>query len=396
MRARANGAAGPRPNPSPAREARADGHGPTVLITGGAGFIGAHVATELLAHGYRVRILDTLHPQVHGEPPGWPSYLPEGVERRRGRVEDLRPGADVLEGADMVVHLAARVGVGQSMYQVADYTRANNVGTARLLEAVMESGLERLVVASSMSVYGEGAYRTGDGVPVSGVRRSREAIEAGDWEPRGPDGQPLVPVPTPETKVPQLASVYALSKFDQERLCLMIGEAYGISTVALRLFNVFGPHQALSNPYTGVLAIFASRLLNGEAPLVYEDGRQQRDFVHVGDVARAFRLALEAPDVAGRVINIGSGQPRSVLDVAGRLSELLGGRREPRVTGRYRVGDVRHCFGDITRARRLLGFEPRVGFDEGAEELVGWLRGQQATDRVGRANQELVVRGLVV
>lgn len=396
MRARANGAAGREPDRSPAREARRDGRGPTVLITGGAGFIGAHVATELLAHGYRVRVLDTLHPQVHGEPPGWPSYLPDGVERRRGRVEDLRAGADVLDGVRWVVHLAARVGVGQSMYQVADYTRANNVGTARLLEAVMESGLDRLVVASSMSVYGEGAYRTRDGVPVNGARRTREAIEAGEWEPRGPDGRPLMPVPTPESKSPDLASVYALSKFDQERLCLLIGGAYGISTVALRLFNVFGPHQALSNPYTGVLAIFAARLLNGEAPLVYEDGRQQRDFVHVQDVARAFRLALEAPDVAGRVINIGSGQPRSVLEVAERLADLLGGRRRPQVTGRYRVGDVRHCFGDITRARRLLGFEPRVRFEEGAEELVAWLEGQRATDRVGEANEELAARGLVV
>ncbi len=380
--------AAPRPE-TPAR-------GGLVLITGGAGFIGARLSAELLDHGYRVRVLDCLHPQVHGPGGGWPAYLPADVERARGRVEDAAALARALDGVRYVVHLAARVGVGQSMYEIADYTRANNLGTARLLEALLNREVDRLVVASSMSVYGEGAYRTADGAQAEAEPRSRAQLRAGRWDPLGPDDRPLVPVPTTESKRPELASVYALSKFDQERLCLLLGEAYGIPTVALRLFNVFGPHQALSNPYTGVLAIFASRLLNGNAPLVYEDGRQRRDFVHVSDVARAFRLALESPRAPGHVLNIGSGVARTIESVAERLVALLGPAKEPVITGRYRVGDVRHCFADIGRARRRLGYEPRVGFDEGVAELAGWLQGQEATDRVGEANEELAARGLVV
>src|SRR5437763_3867572 len=338
-----------------------------VLITGGAGFIGSHLADALLERGHHVRVLDNLDPQVHGEGCRRPDYLDSDVELINGDVRDPAAVARALEGIDRVMHLAACVGVGQSMYEIARYTDVNNRGTAVLLEALMKHPVESLVVASSMSIYGEGMYRDTRGNVVSGTERALDRLKARQWELINGGGKKLTPIATPETKTPSLASVYALSKYDQERLCLMIGRAYDIPTVALRFFNVYGTRQALSNPYTGVLAIFASRLLNGNPPLVNEDGMQRRDFVSVLDVAEACCLAMEkAKDVAGQVFNVGSGRNYTVLEVARRLSEVLGKEKiEPVITGKYRVGDIRHCFSDITLGRELLGSEPKVDFNDG-------------------------------
>jgi dTDP-L-rhamnose 4-epimerase len=368
--------------------------GRRILITGGAGFIGSHLADHLLARGDEVRALDVLSSQVHGEHAGRPSYLDPSVELLVGDVRDADAVKRALRGVDAVVHLAAAVGVGQSMYEVERYVGVNGLGTAVLLQALIESPVERLVVASSMSLYGEGLYRDGTGLLVT-AERTREQLVHRRWEPLGRDGEPLEPVPTPETKAPALASIYALSKYDQERMGLILGEAYGIPTTALRFFNVYGTRQALSNPYTGVLAIFAARLLNDRPPLVNEDGRQRRDFVSVKDVARACRLALEVPGAAGQVLNVASGLSFSVLEVAQRLATALGREEvEPEVTGRYRVGDIRHCFADISRARRVLGYEPQVSFEDGLAELGSWLEGQIAHDRVQEASAELDARGL--
>jgi len=366
-----------------------------VLITGGGGFIGSHLADELAAHGHRVRILDSFLPQVHGEERAVPAYLAGDVEVHRGDVRDPEAVARALDGIDAVFHFAAMVGVGQSMYQVDTYTSVNELGTAVLLQHLIDRPVEKLVVASSMSIYGEGRYRDTGGRAVDDAGRDPADLKAGRWEPRGADGGPLTPVPTPEDKPPVLASVYALSKYAQERLCLMLGQAYGSDATALRFFNVYGPRQALSNPYTGVLAIFAARLLNGRPPLVFEDGRQRRDFVHVRDVARACRLTLDSPAAVGRPINIGSGQSYTVLEIAERLARAIGRDIAPEVTGRFRAGDIRHCFADTARARDLLGFEPAVALDDGLDELVGWLEGQVAHDRVDTATQELARRGLV-
>ena len=281
-----------------------------VLITGGAGFIGSHLADELLKHGYAVRALDCLSPQVHGPAADRPDYLDEDVELLVGDVRSRTALRKALRGVDMVVHFAARVGVGQSMYEVADYTEVNNVGTAVLLEELMRKPVERLIVASSMSIYGEGMYQTLAGLTMPGLERPLEQLRAKQWELRSPDGDILEPIATPETKQPSLASVYALSKFDQERMCLLIGRAYQIPTVALRFFNVYGPRQALSNPYTGVLAIFAARLLNDRAPLVFEDGYQQRDFVSVYDVAQLARPRLGI--VRGRLPGVQCGERRAL------------------------------------------------------------------------------------
>jgi dTDP-L-rhamnose 4-epimerase len=375
-----------------------EGH---ILITGGAGFIGSHVADELLRRGHRVRVLDSLVGQVHGEGASRPAYLDPEIELLRGDVRDAHAVERALAGVTAVYHFAATVGVGQSMYELAHYTAVNDLGTAVLLEALVKSRgsrrVERLVVASSMSVYGEGLYQAPDGSRVSGVQRSLEQLRLRDWEPRGPRGEPLRPVPTSEDKPEALHSIYALNKFDQERMCLLVGQAYGVPTVALRFFNVYGTRQALSNPYTGVLAIFAARYLNGNSPLVFEDGRQRRDFVAVEDVARACALALTAERAAGTVINVGSGEACSVLEVATKLAAVLGKRElEPELTGKYRVGDIRHCFADIARARALLGYEPRVRLEDGLGRLAEWLAGQVAHDKVGEARRELAERGLTV
>ena len=368
-----------------------------ILITGGAGFIGSHLADNLLRHGYRVRALDNLDPQVHGEKRARPDYLDDDVELVTGDVRDPAAVRRALRGVDAVYHLAAKVGVGQSMYQIAEYTAVNNEGTAVLLEALVEQPVERLVVASSMSIYGEGLYRSEDGRLVAGVERPLAQLQVHDWEVRDEQGRALTPVPTPETKPPALASVYALSKYDQERMCLMVGRAYKIPTVALRFFNVYGPRQALSNPYTGVLAIFASQLLNGMPPLIFEDGYQQRDFVNVLDLAEACRLALEVPEAADQVFNIGSGRRFTVREVGQRIAEALGKTDvDPRVVEQYRVGDIRHCFADISRAQAVLGYEPRVSFEDGLAQLVTWLEGRVAPTRAPDASAELNLRGLTV
>jgi dTDP-L-rhamnose 4-epimerase len=367
-----------------------------VLITGGAGFIGSHLADELLARGHHVRVLDALVSQVHGSERRRPLYLAPDVELIEGDVRDRAIVKRALSSVDAVYHFAARVGVGQSMYEVVEYTSVNSVGTAVLLEALIERPVQRLIVASSMSVYGEGLYRDEHNRVHDRVQRSADQLAQGRWDPRTPDGRQLAPVPTPETKPPVLSSIYALSKYDQERMCLLVGAAYKIPTVALRFFNVYGPRQALSNPYTGVLAIFASRFLNGRAPLIFEDGHQQRDFVHVRDVASACRLALEVDGAAGQVINIGSGRAITIREIAERMAHVLGRELPPQLTGQYRVGDIRHCTADITLARQLLGYEPRVELDAGLHELAGWLATQSAIDRVETMRSELAARGLAV
>jgi dTDP-L-rhamnose 4-epimerase len=367
-----------------------------VLLVGGAGFIGSHLAELLLQRGYAVRVIDKLLPQVHGDSDAPPSYLSPDVEFLRGDARDLPTMERAVDGADAVVHLAAAVGVGQSMYRIADYVAINDLGTAVLLEALMRHPVRRSVVASSMSIYGEGLARGTDGRLVEPAERPVEQLKRGYWEISGPAGEALEPVPTPESKRPALSSVYALNKYTQERLCLIFGRAYEVPTVALRFFNVFGTHQALSNPYTGVLAIFAARLLNGRPPLIFEDGQQRRDFVHVRDVARACLAALENPAAVDQVFNVGSGHSRTIEEVARALAAALGrDDLQPQITGRYRAGDIRHCFADLTRARAVLGFEPVEDFDAGLAELGEWLAGEVAVDQVEQATEELTRRGLV-
>ncbi len=366
-----------------------------VLITGGAGFIGRQVTAELLRRGNQVRVLDCLLPQVHGD-----VERPEGLDSEAELiVADVRDGdaiARALDGVDSVVHLAAEVGVGQSMYEVERYTSANDVGTAVLFERLIDHPVRRVVTASSMSIYGEGLYRGANGTLIETAERGIVRDGQKIWDPLDELGLPLTPVATPEWKRPSLASIYALNKYVQERTTHIMGAPYGIETVCLRLFNVYGPGQALSNPYTGVLAIFASRLLNGQQPMIFEDGEQRRDFVHVSDVARAFADALVLSEASGQTFNIGSGEDRSVTQVAEALARAMGKNDlAPEIVGKARIGDIRHCFCDTSLAEEKLGFRARQDFEAGLAELAEWVQQQTAEDRVSQARAELEARGLV-
>ena len=366
-----------------------------VLITGGAGFIGRFVADELFRRGNSVRVLDAMIDQVHGVTDGAKMLNPE-AELIRGDVRDKSAVTAALDGVDSVVHLAAEVGVGQSMYEVVRYTSTNDVGTATLFEALIDRPVRRVVTASSMSIYGEGLYRNADGALVQDATRTGLRDGLSNWEPVDVRGRPLIPVATPEWKRPSLSSIYALNKYVQEQTTHIMAAPYGIESVCLRLFNVYGPGQALSNPYTGVLAIFASRLLNGQQPMIFEDGEQRRDFVHVSDVARAFADALVLPQAVGGTFNIGSGAERSVTEVATELARAMGKNDlAPEIVGKARIGDIRHCFCDTTLAADRLGFRARADFGRGLAELAEWVAEQKAEDGVARMRAELERRGLV-
>jgi dTDP-L-rhamnose 4-epimerase len=366
-----------------------------VLVTGGAGFVGSHLVDGLLAAGHEVRVLDALAAQVHGGAAARPPDLAREAELVVGDVRDRAACARALDGVEAVFHQAAAVGIGQSMYEIERYVSANSVGTAVLLEeiAARRAAIRKLVVASSMSLYGEGAYRDRAGRLVHPPPRPVRQFEARSWELRDASGAELVPAPTPESKPLQPTSVYAITKRDHEELCLTVGSAYGVPTIALRYFNVYGPRQALSNPYTGVLAIFASRLLNGRAPLIFEDGLQSRDFVHVSDVVQANLKALES-DADGAVYNVGTGRATTIAGVALELARALGKPIEPEIPGRYRAGDVRHCIADVSRISAELGYAPRVSFEAGVKDLLAWLATQSPEDRVDQATRELEARGL--
>jgi dTDP-L-rhamnose 4-epimerase len=369
----------------------------TVLVTGGAGFIGSYVVEELLQQGYPVRVFDSLVEQVHqGD---GPKYVPEEAEFIRGDVRDRDALSKALSGVDRVVHLAAEVGVGQSMYEVSRYVDANTGGTGVLLDIIAndKTDVGRIVVASSMSIYGEGAYQCAEHGLCAPRLRPESQLKARRWDPLcAICGATLSPVPTMEDKALLPTSVYAISKMDQELLCLSVGAAYGIDVVALRYFNAYGPRQALSNPYTGVAAIFSGRLLNRRPPLAFEDGHQLRDFVHVRDVARATALALESERAVGHAVNVGVGAPLTIIQVARLLAGRLGVDIDPEVTGKFRAGDIRHCWADPARAERLLGFTARIPLADGVAELIDWVSTRVADDRVDNAYAELGRRGLAV
>ncbi|NKX45337.1 NAD-dependent epimerase/dehydratase family protein [Roseicyclus persicicus] len=377
-----------------------------VLVTGGAGFIGSHLAPQLVALGRQVRVLDTLSPQVHGQVPGdnvaWLTTTP-GVEFRRGSAGTPADLRSALEGVSAVVHLAAETGTGQSMYEIARYCRQNVQATALLMDLIANDrslNVERVVLASSRSVYGEGAYvrcDTSDGARLTPPTRSAEALRAGQWEPVCPDtGAPLQAVPTREDDRTAPASIYAATKLMQEDLVRIGCAAAGVGYAILRLQNVYGEGQSLANPYTGILSIFSTRIRRGLELPVFEDGLESRDFVHVSDVSAAFVAAVQAQQVLDTVVNVGSGVATPVIEVARSLCRAFSAPEKVHVTGQYRVGDIRHNMADVSVLRRVLKVDPQVQLDDGLKRFSRWVTDQPLhADRLDEANAELVKRGMM-
>lgn len=371
------------------------GHAVRFLVTGGAGFIGSHLVDALVNQGREVLVIDSLEPQVHKRKP---TYLNPSAQYVFKNILDEESLASCLREVDFVYHLASLVGVGQSMYQISRYVDVNVGGTARLLQLITtgDRAVRKVVVASSMSIYGEGAYECPSHGVVSPSLRSKEQLSRRDWEIHCPQcAESTRPVPTPESKPLMTNSVYAVTKRDQEEMCLSIGRAYELPTVALRFFNVYGPRQSLDNPYTGVAAIFQSRIKNGQPPVIFEDGLQTRDFVSVHDVVDALLRAANRPEADYQAINVGSGKPIAIRDVAGQLIEMYRSKVSPLVQNRFRAGDVRHCFAALDKGKELLDYHPRVTFASGMRELVHWASEAEAADHFDAALDELRSKGLI-
>jgi dTDP-L-rhamnose 4-epimerase len=370
-----------------------------VLVTGGAGFVGSHLVDALVEQGHTVRIFDNLTPQVHGAEQKEPDYLNRDAEFLRGDILDADAMDNALNGIEVVVHLAAAVGVSQSMYEIKKYTENNTLGGAVLLQQIISGkhDVEKVVVASSMSIYGEGQYECSDCGTVAPKLRPLEQLRTRNWEMTCPSCNAIVqPVPTNEDKPLNPTSVYAITKRDHEEMFLSVCFSFDIPCVSLRYFNIYGSRQALSNPYTGVAAIFSSRILNGHAPVIFEDGLQKRDFTHVSDIVNATILAMEKPNADYQALNVGTGRPLSVLDVANLLISKLNPDLTHEIANQFRGGDIRHCYGDISRIHSLLGYEPGVRFEDGIAVLTEWVREQTAIDSFEKAHSELKEKGLTI
>ncbi len=369
-----------------------------ILVTGGAGFIGSHIVDALIERGHEVWVYDNLDPQVHGPNATLPDYANPHARYLWGDVCDRDSLKKAVVEVDVIYHKAAAVGVGQSMYEILRYTRSNTLGGATLLDILANEShhVRKLIVASSMTVYGEGEYRCPTHGSVYPKLRPVEQLAQCHWEVLCPHcHQVTAPIPTSEEKPLFPTSIYAMNKRDHEEMFLSVGRAYDIPTVALRYFNAYGPRQALSNPYTGVTAIFSGRLLNGKAPVIYEDGLQSRDFIHVSDIVQANMLALEKEEANDQVFNVGTGRKLTIRDVAVALSDHMGVEIAPEIVSKFRKGDIRHCYADIGKAQTRLGYQPQVQFEEGIVDLVGWVGAQTAEDHLSVASGELEKRGLL-
>jgi dTDP-L-rhamnose 4-epimerase len=370
-----------------------------ILVTGGAGFIGSHLTEELFHRGYQVRIFDNLSPQVHGAKAKLPECLKGKAEFIRGDIRNKKQVEEAISGADAVVHLAAETGVGQSMYQITRYTDVNVKGSAVLIDTIISSGknVRKIILASSRSVYGEGKYQCQNCGVVYPEPRLDENLRSKQWEMHCPTcGDNIEPMPTDEDSLLKPKSVYAITKQAQEQMFLVMGRAYQIPVVVLRYFNVYGPRQSLNNPYTGILSIFSSRIINGKPPLIFEDGAESRDFVHVRDTVTATILALEKTEADNEILNVGSGERTTVLQIADLLVKKLGSSAKPVLVGKYRLGDIRHCYADLKKVNSKLGYQPRYSIEEGISNFATWAKKQKKViDLSDKANKELTVRKLL-
>lgn len=367
-----------------------------ILVTGGAGFIGSHLVDRLISQGYKVRILDNLTPQVHQAK--IPDYLNKKAEFIKGDVTEIKDIKKAVDGIDAIFHEASVVGVGQSMYDIKKYVYQNSLGTARLLDYLANNkhSTKRLLVASSMSSYGEGLYNCKKCGPIRPSLRTDEQMSQKKWELLCPNCKSiLTPIGIPETESFKCNSIYAVTKQSQEDMFMIFGKAYGIPTTALRYFNVYGPRQSLSNPYTGVAAIFLSRLKNDNPPIIYEDGLQTRDFISVYDIADANVACLEDERSFGKIFNVGTNNPVAIKEIAEILAKLLGKNIKPTIAEKFRSGDVRHCSSDISLIKNTLGWQPSWSFEKGMQDLINWGEKQEAKDTFDEATKELRSKGLL-
>lgn len=367
-----------------------------ILVTGGAGFIGSFLVDRLVEKGHKVRIFDNLEPQVHhGKAP---EYLNKEAEFVRGDVGDYDALKKAINNIEIVFHKASTVGVGQSQYEIRKYIDVNICGTANLWDILVnhKNRVEKVIIAASMSSYGEGKYQCKKCGEVRPKLRPDSQLTKKDWEMHCPLCNLYAePIATDEEAAQNCNSIYAITKKDQEDISIMLGKVYKIPSVALRYFNVYGPRQSLSNPYTGVAAIFMSRIKNNNPPIIYEDGLQTRDFVSVHDIVDSNIIAMEKEKANYQVFNVGSGKPISIKGVAEILSELYGKDIKPEITNKFRQGDVRHCFANIEKIKKRLGFEPKRDFRKGMKELIEWSKSADAVDYFEKATKELKEKGII-
>ena len=366
-----------------------------VLVTGGCGFIGSHLVDELTSRGHEVRVIDNLEYQVHEG--RVPSYLNPNVQYIFGNIKEKEEIREALAGIEVIFHQAAAVGVGQSMYEIERYVNTNIMGTAKLLDILVNGShdVRKLVVASSMSIYGEGCYQCNECGVIYPKLRTQNQLKSRAWEIKCPHcKKTALPMPTSEEKQLHPTSVYAITKQDQEEMCLTVGKSHGLPTVALRYFNIYGSRQSLNNPYTGIAAIFSSRIKNNNSPTIFEDGLQSRDFIHVRDIIQANLLVMDSAEADYQVFNVGTGKPSTILGIAEMLIKSYGKSLKPTVVNKYRSGDIRHCYADISKIKRI-GFKPKITIEQGMSELISWADDIKAIDRTEQAQKELSERGLI-
>lgn len=369
-----------------------------ILITGGAGFIGSHLADTLIAKGYRVRIFDNLLPVVHGMGCEKPAYLNPLAEFVKGDIREFAQVEEALEGIDAVYHLAALTGVGQSMYEIKDYVDVNISGTSNLLQAVVKNNktIKKIILASSRAVYGEGAYTCDLCGATFPQARTYEQLNQGKWDISCTTcNKSLRPIPTSEEKSLNPVSIYGITKKVQEELFRCAGQAYHIPFVILRYFNVYGERQSLSNPYTGIIPLFITAVVNGLPPQVYEDGQESRDFVHVKDVVETNLFALNDKKLEGMILNVGTQHWLTIFDVAKSIIDKLCSPLRPKIVGIARVGDIRHCIADISKIHSISGYRPSVSFDIGISELIQWILQQKPDTKYKDPSVELGQKGLL-
>ncbi len=373
-----------------------------ILITGGAGFIGSNVALKLIAKGYNVTVLDSLSTQIHGENPEKTSPLYRSIKDKvnfiAGSVTSREDWMKAIEGQDAIIHLAAETGTGQSMYEIEKYVGVNIGGTAIMLDILANTkhSVKRVIVAESRAIYGEGKYHCQKCGDVYPLERRDEDMSQGDFECKCPKcGGRVELVATTEDSAIHPSSVYGIGKQVQGQLVHMVCKSLGIDSVSYRYQNVYGPGQSLSNPYTGILSIFSTRIKNGNGINIFEDGKETRDFVYIEDVVDATILGLEVPEANGHVFNVGTGVATDVLSVANTLCEKYGVEVPITVSGNYRLGDIRHNYADITLARQILGFEPKWSFSDGIEQFTKWVNKQEVQeDKYEASIEEMKMKGL--